>query len=1023
VIVGAIGDDLRMDYTAIGDTTNLAARMEGMAEPATVLVSPHTYNEVSQQFEFKPLGTVQVKGKKRPLEVYELIKEKVYRPRLGLERMIYSEMVGRDTELETLEFQVQKAVDGAGSIVNIMGEAGIGKSRLVAELKNRDVMKGVTLLEGRAISMGRNLSFHPIIDLLKQWARIGEDESGAAALRKLEAAIKRVYPEEMHEVLPFVATLMGMKLSGRYAERVKGIEGEALEKLIMKNVRDLLTKATELNPLVIVTEDLHWADTSSIELMESLFRLAESQRILFINVFRSGSKETGDRIVETIKERFPEYYVEIMLEPLDEHMSEALIDNMLNIKGLHHALVDQIVQRSGGNPFFIEEVVRSFIDEGAVVVKGGGFEVTEKIDQMVIPHTISDVLMARIDRLDEKTRDLVKVASVIGRSFFYRILKEMTKTIEDIDNRLSYLKEIQLIRECKRMEEVEYLFKHALAQEAAYESILVQKRKELHLKVAESIEKVFKKRLHEFYGMLAYHYSQGEDLDKAEEYMIKAGEEALSASASHEALRYYREALDLYLKKYGETADPEKLAMYEKNIANALFNKGEFEDALVYFDSALRRWGIKPPRNKFHMLTKFLFDLLLVILKLHFPSKKPRKVPTQKDRDIFNLSRKKCMALAFLNPMRMFTETVEEIKGILKFDLGKIESGYDTLFSGSGVLINTGAFWLCKKFLEYGERSIDKNNLRELFALGFHRDQYNFCSGKFDDIQDYDALLVNENLRDGLFWEVSYYLSIHLQIKNYRGAFEDAYPLLDNLSKIYDDYVYKMAKQLELINRLGGLIIRRALNDARKAADKYELLFKIGSDGMMIVFLGLKAKVQILINDYDGAEKSLKLTEDICRKLGFAIPQITIYYLLSRFFLDIRFLEKSILSDNKSNISKYRKQANKSGEKLLKNSKKFALLRTEVFLLVGRYYWFLGKQSKAVKWWKRAIGAGEQLGTRPDLARTYMEIGKRLLEEKSKYKELNGISAKEYLEKAQTMFQEMDLQWDLDELDKVASSL
>ncbi|NIR14487.1 MAG: AAA family ATPase, partial [Desulfobacterales bacterium] len=214
-------------------------------------------------------------------------------------------MVGRDKELNRIELQVMKAINGEGSIVNIIGEAGIGKSRLVAELKNREMMKQIYLFEGRAISTGRNLSFHPIIDLLKQWVRIGEDDSGEVAIKKLEIAIRRITPEEINEVLPFVATLMGMKLSGGYKERIKGIEGEALEKLILKNMRDLIINATELKPHVIVMEDLHWADTSSLELLVSLFRLVETQNIVFINVLRPGYEETGDRIVETIKERFP----------------------------------------------------------------------------------------------------------------------------------------------------------------------------------------------------------------------------------------------------------------------------------------------------------------------------------------------------------------------------------------------------------------------------------------------------------------------------------------------------------------------------------------------------------------------------------------------------------------------------------------------------------------------------------------------------------------------------------------------
>jgi class 3 adenylate cyclase/tetratricopeptide (TPR) repeat protein len=1022
VVVGTLGNDLRVEFKAVGDTVNLASRMEGFAEPDTTYVTDDTFKLTKGLFRFEPLGERKVKGKTSAVSVYKLLssKEDVQRPRLGLERSIYSEMVGRDKELDQLELQAQKAVDGAGSIVNIMGEAGIGKSRLVAELKKCDVIKKVALFEGRAISTGRNLSFHPIIDLFKQWAQIGEDDSGTAAFRKLETAIKRVYPEEMHEVLPFVATLMGMKLSGRYAERVKGIEGEALEKLIMKNVRALLTKATELNPLVIVTEDLHWADTSSIELMESLFRLAETQRILFVNVFRPGSKETGDRIVETIRENFNKYYVEIGIQPLDERMSETLINNMLQIKGLQHAVIDQIVARADGNPFFIEEVVRSFIDEGAVVLKGGGFEVTEKIDQMVIPHTISDVLMARIDRLDEKTRDLVKVASVIGRSFFYRILKEMTKTIEDIDNRLSYLQEIQLFRERKRMEEVEYLFKHALAQEAAYESILLHIRQELHLKVADAIEKVFKERLHEFYGMLAYHYSQGENLDKAEEYMIKAGEEAMGSSASREALHYYQEALSLYLKKFGDTADPEKLAMLEKNIANALFNKGEFEDALDYFDSALRRWGIKLPRNKILMLTKLLFDLLVVTLKLYFPSKKSRQVPTQKERDIFNLSRKKCMALAILNPMRMVAEVIGDIKRILKFDLGSIESGYDTLLSGVGIFAATGlSYRMSNRFLNYGERSIDKNNPRELFQLTFHRDIHDYYSGRWDNIRDYDESLVDKNLKVGLFWEVSYYIFIHSELRTYKGAFNDIYPLLDKLSKIYHDYEYKQARQYQLIIEPMVFTQQRALNDALKAIEKYELLFKTSSDVIAIAFLGLKTMVQILTNDLDAAEKSLRQAEEIYRKQAIVHHFTAHNYLFSRTYLSILLFEESICSSKESTISKYRKQANKSSKKLLQNSKKYVPGLPHALHMVGYYHWLAGKQNKAVTWWKRAIEEGERLGARPDLARTYMEIGKRLLDEKSKYKELNGIGAKEYLGKARTMFQEMDLQWDLDELEKV----
>ena len=598
VVVGAIGDDLRMDYTAQGDTANLASRMESKAQPGTVLVAEPTYRLVGDSFEFESLGQIPVKGKEKPVAVYRL-KDKAFKARARSEREVYSELVGRDQELDRLELQILKAVNGEGSVVNVVGEAGIGKSRLLAELKKRDVVKRVMLLEGRAISMGKNLSFYPIIDLLKNWARIREDDGEAAATNKLQEAIRRVSAEDADEIFAFVATLMGMKLSGKHAERIKGIEGEALEKLIFKNVRELLIRFTESIPTVIVIEDLHWADTSSLILIDALYRLARTQKVVFINVFRPGYWDNEDKTPANLKDRVTDLLpVELVLQPLDSQSSESLINNMLNIKGLHHGVKTQIIERAGGNPFFIEEVVRGLIDEGAVVLKDGGFEVTDKIHSVVIPPTINDVLMARIDRLDEESRNVVKVASVIGRSFFYRILADVAIRVEGLDDKLEYLKQIQLIRERIQMNELEYLFKHALAQEAAYESTLLQQRKQLHLKVAEAIERLFSERLHEFYGILAMHYSRADNLEKAEEYMTKAGEEALRSSSSSEALHYYQEGLRLYLDRYGNTADPETIAKFEKNIGIALYNKSQWAKSIEYLEKVLDRWQAPLPKTK-----------------------------------------------------------------------------------------------------------------------------------------------------------------------------------------------------------------------------------------------------------------------------------------------------------------------------------------------------------------------------------------------------------------------------------------
>ncbi len=792
VIVGSIGDDLRMDYTAIGDTTNLAARMESLAEPGTILVSDITYKRVSQFFKFEPLGKVTVKGKEEPLDAYKLV-EQIKKYGAGYDRQIFSEMVGRDEDLSTLELQVIKAIKGEGSVVNIIGEAGIGKSRIISELRNREIMKRVTFLEGRAISIGRNLSFHPIANLLNNWARIKEEDNASTALDKLETAIRSICQLDSDEIFPFVATLMGMKLSGRHAERIKGIEGEALEKLIFKNIRHFIIKSSELRPLVIVSEDLHWADNSTIELLEFLFRLTETQRVLFINVFRPNHPETGDRIIETIKAKLSVYYVEINLQSLSDQMSETLINNMLNIRGLQHAMVNQIIQRAGGNPFFIEEVVRSFIDEGAVVRIDGKFEVTKKIESMVIPYTINDVLMARIDRLDEETKDLVKIASVIGRNFFHRILTEVAMTAHDIDRKLSHLKDIQLIRERKRMEELEYLFKHALAQEAAYESILGQKRKDLHLKVAASIEKIFKERLHEFYGVLSYHYLNGDNLDKAEEYMLKAGKEAMKSSASSEALHYYQRAIELYIKKHGDNVDKKRIAEMEENIAYAFSNKGLFVEAVDYFDRSSINQGEKVQKNILLILTKIIINLMTIVRNLYIPAIGKKKIPTESDNQNMNRAIKVATALSSVDIQRCFIGNIEVLKRSFQYDISKSQVFFNLQCGGSGIFSVSGiSFRIARKILEYARKSIDKTEGIYLHFYKLAEHAYNFHTGNW--CGDIDEDIINNGLKSGDFYFITGQLLYLCYMEIELGNFENCEIILNKLNSIYDEYNYEHAK-------------------------------------------------------------------------------------------------------------------------------------------------------------------------------------------------------------------------------------
>ncbi len=1017
LIVGSIGDDLRMDYSAIGDTTHLASRMERMARPGSILLSENTYRIVSQSFQCRPLGRLTVKGRTEPVEAFRLeAKREVPGPVIGLQRRVSPEMVGRDRELDRLEFQVTKAVNGEGSVVNIVGEAGIGKSRLVAELRKAEVMQSVTLLEARGVSMGRTLSFHPLIRLMKNQARIREEDTETAAFEKLCATIGRICGEETDEVLPFVATMMGMRLPARHAERVAGIDGEALEKMILKSLRMLLEKLSGAAPVVIVTDDLHWADTTSLSLIESLFRLAETRRILFINVLRPGHLETGDRILVTLRETLPEHSVEIILPPLDEQASEALLSKVMDIRGLHRGLISHIVERAGGNPFFLEEVVRSLIDQGAVIPTHGGYVVTDKISAVTIPSTINDVLMARIDRLEEGARDLVKVASVIGRNFFLRILAEIIGPDRDIEADLSTLKEIEFLRERRRMGEVEYLFKHALAQETAYESILPKKRQELHLRVAAAIEKIFVERIHEFYGMLAYHYSRARHLEKAEAYLIRAGEEALRSSASNEALHYYQDALDLYLSKPGERATPEKTAMLEKNIALALFNKGQYERAVACFDNALRYYWGSLPRYGITRALKSLSALLHFTIALYFPSLKFRKRPTERDKETLSLFYRKCSALAIIDSRRFLIESLHLYRDLTRFDLTSFELGREIFLAASALFSFPAlSFRISRKLLDPADGKVHPRNLKTVTLYELLATAHSYFEGNWKVLPGVHMDLVDRDVALGNMYHASQYLLWQGLSSVYQGSLANARSIVDKLAdlvEVYDHGFCKLAKY-KLYTTL--LIEIRSVEDALHEVDlAIRFARKAGFTLSLIDLYASKALLNVFMQEGEAAETSLSQADDIRSKVNAAPIHLSNFYRSHLHFCLYR-LQEAIEENDDLGFLQYRQRSREAVRRLTRISRRVPQHRTESYRLAGVHSWLVGKRARAMKCWKRSLQEGERLGARLDLSRTYFEVGRRLLEDRDRKKTLNGIEAEAYLEKARALFVEMGLQKDLDE--------
>ena len=533
VIVGSIGDDLRMDYTAVGDTTNLASRMESMARPGTILVSTDTFRLARDFFEFESLGKVELKGKEKPLEAHKLFKAGEVETRIGASvAKGLTRFVGRENSMAALKEALEEAEAGSGQFVGLVGEAGVGKSRLLFEFKSLLPQSEYAYLEGRCLHYGGSMSYLPFLEILRSYFEIKEGDREFIIKKRMAEKIAGL-DEKLESALPPLMELLSLKVED---EDFIKLEPQQKRERTFEAIRNLLIRMSQERPLVLAVEDLQWIDKTSEEFLDYLIGWLASTHILLILLYRPEyTHQWGSK----------SYYSKIGLDQLSTSDSAELVQYILVGGEVAPELRELILSRTGGNPLFMEEFAHSLLENGSIQRKDHQYVLSSEPSSIQVPDTIQGIIAARIDRLEDNLKRTMQVASVIGRDFAFRILQTITGLREELKAYLLNLQGLEFIYEKSLFPELEYIFKHALTQEVAYNSLLHKRRKEIHGKIGKAIEQIYAERLEEFYEMLAYHFDQGEVWEKAFLYLFKSGDKARQAYASHEAIAFYTHAIEV----------------------------------------------------------------------------------------------------------------------------------------------------------------------------------------------------------------------------------------------------------------------------------------------------------------------------------------------------------------------------------------------------------------------------------------------------------------------------------------------